>query len=252
MTAGTPRRRSAWFQTRMPSMSSKAVVLASGGLDSTVAAAVAKRDGCRLYLLTIAYGQRHRIEIERARLVARAFEAADHRVIEIDLRAIGGSALTSDQPVPKDRPEAERREGIPSTYVPARNTIFLSLALAYAETVEAPAIYIGANVLDYSGYPDCRSEYLQAFERVARLGTKMGVEGRGVEIRAPLLMLSKAEIIRLGMSLKAPLQLTHSCYDPAVSGEACGRCDSCRIRLEGFKAAGLSDPAAYVNDVVRI
>lgn len=236
----------------MPSMSSKAVVLASGGLDSTVAAAVARRDGCRLYLLTIAYGQRHCIEVERARQVARAFEAADHRVIEIDLRAISGSALTSsDQPVPKDRPETERRSGIPSTYVPARNTIFLSLALAYAETIDASAIYIGANVLDYSGYPDCRPEYLSAFEQVARLGTKAGIEGRGIEIRAPLVTLSKAEIIRLGVSLGAPLQLTHSCYDPARSGAACGRCDSCRIRLDGFKAAGLTDPAVYVKDTVR-
>ena len=235
----------------MPFISSKAVVLASGGLDSTVAATVARRDGCGLYFLTIAYGQRHTVEVERARQVARALEATDHRVIEIDLRALGGSALTSDQPVPKDRSEAERRSGIPSTYVPARNTIFLSLALAYAETVEAGAIYIGANVLDYSGYPDCRSEFLQAFERMARLGTKIGVEGRGIEIRAPLLTLSKAEIIRLGLSLGAPLHLTHSCYDPAASGEACGRCDSCRIRLEGFKAAGLADPVAYAKDVVR-
>jgi 7-cyano-7-deazaguanine synthase len=235
----------------MSSTSSKAVVLASGGLDSTVAAVVAKRDGCCLFLLTIGYGQRHGIEVEWARQVAHAIEAADHRVFEIDLRAFGGSSLTSDQPVPRDRSEAERRGGIPSTYVPARNTIFLSLALAYAETVGADAIYIGANVLDYSGYPDCRSEYLQAFERVARLGTKAGVDGRGIEIRAPLLTLSKAEIIRLGVSLGAPLQLTHSCYDPAVHGEACGRCDSCRIRLEGFKAAGLTDPAAYVKDAVR-
>jgi 7-cyano-7-deazaguanine synthase len=238
-------------ETRMPSTSPKAVVLASGGLDSTVAAAVARRDGCRLYFLTIAYGQRHRIEVERARQVARALEAADHRVIAIDLRALGGSALTSDQSVPKDRSEAERRIGIPSTYVPARNTIFLSLALAYAETAEARAVYIGANVLDYSGYPDCRPEYLSAFERVARLGTKAGTEGRGIEIRAPLVAFSKAEIIRLGVSLGAPLQLTHSCYDPAKSGEACGRCDSCRIRLDGFKAAGLTDPVAYVKDTVR-
>jgi 7-cyano-7-deazaguanine synthase len=235
----------------MPSIFPKAVVLVSGGLDSTVAAAVAKRDGSRLYLLTVAYGQRHRVEVERARQVARALEAVDHRVIEIDLRAFGGSALTSDRPVPKDRSEVERRRGIPSTYVPARNTIFLSLALAYAETVEASAIYIGANVLDYSGYPDCRSEYLQAFERVAGLGTKMGVEGRGIEIRAPLLTLSKAEIIRLGVSLGAPLHLTHSCYDPAAGGEACGRCDSCRIRLEGFKAAGLADPASYAKDTIK-
>lgn len=235
----------------MSSTSPRAVVLASGGLDSTVAAVVAKRDGCRVFFLTIVYGQRHRVEVERARQVARALEAADHRVVEIDLRAFGGSSLTADQPVPKDRSESERRGGIPSTYVPARNTIFLSLALAYAETVEADAIYIGANVLDYSGYPDCRPEYLQAFERVARLGTKAGVDGRGIEIRAPLLTLSKAEIIRLGVSLGAPLHLTHSCYDPAVNGEACGRCDSCRIRLEGFKAAGLTDPVAYTKDVVR-
>jgi 7-cyano-7-deazaguanine synthase len=229
----------------------RAVVLASGGLDSSVAAAVAKRDGYRLYLLTILYGQRHRVEIERAKQVAGALVAAEHRLLEVDLRAIGGSALTSDQAVPKDRTEAERREGIPSTYVPARNTIFLALALAYAETVEASAIYIGANVLDYSGYPDCRPEYLRAFEQVARLGTKAGVEGRGIEIRAPLLTLSKAEIIRLGVSLGAPLDLTHSCYDPAASGEACGRCDSCRIRLDGFKAAGLADPVVYVKDSVQ-
>lgn len=235
----------------MPSTTPRAVVLASGGLDSTVAAAVAQRDGCRLYLLTILYGQRHRIEVEQARQVAQALGAADHRVMDIDLRAIGGSALTSDQAVPKDRTAAERREGIPSTYVPARNTIFLSLALAYAETVEASAIYIGANVLDYSGYPDCRPEYLRAFEQVARLGTKAGIEGRGIEIRAPLLALSKAEIIRLGVSLGAPLHLTHSCYDPTVSGEACGRCDSCRIRLDGFKAAGLADPVAYAKEAVR-
>ena len=236
----------------MPSISfSKAVVLASGGLDSTVAAAVAKQDGSRIFLLTVVYGQRHRAEVEQARQVAKALEAADHRIIELDLRAFGGSALTADQPVPKDRSEAERRRGIPPTYVPARNTIFLSLALAYAETVEASAIYIGANVVDYSGYPDCRPEYLQAFERVARLGTKMGVDGRGIEIRAPLVTLSKAEIIRLGVSLGAPLHLTHSCYDPAPGGEACGRCDSCRIRLEGFKAAGLTDPVTYVKDVVK-
>ena len=231
--------------------SSRAVVLASGGLDSTVAAAVAKRDGCRIFLLTVVYGQRHRIEVEQARQVATALGAEDHRLIELDLRAFGGSALTADQPVPKDRSEAERRMGIPSTYVPARNTIFLSLALAFAETVEAAAIYIGANVVDYSGYPDCRPEYLQAFERVARLGTKIGVGGRGIEIRAPLLTLSKTEIIRLGVSLGAPLHMTHSCYDPAPGGEACGRCDSCRIRLEGFKAAGLADPVTYVKDVVK-
>ncbi len=235
----------------MPSIPPRAVVLASGGLDSTVAAAVAKRDGCRLYLLTILYGQRHHVEIERAKQVAGALAAVDHRLLEVDLRTIGRSALTSDQAVPKDRTEAERRAGIPSTYVPARNTIFLALALAYAETVEASSVYLGANVLDYSGYPDCRPEYLRAFEQVARLGTKAGIEGRGIEIRAPLLALSKAEIIRLGVSLGAPLHLTHSCYDPAAGGAACGRCDSCRIRLEGFKAAGLTDPAVYAKDTVR-
>jgi 7-cyano-7-deazaguanine synthase len=235
----------------MSSTTSKAVVLASGGLDSTVAAAVAQRDGYQLFLLTIAYGQRHRVEVERARQVALALGAADHRVLDVDLRVFGGSALTSDQPVPKDRSEVERREGIPPTYVPARNTIFLALALAYAETVGASAIYIGANVLDYSGYPDCRPEFLRAFEQVARLGTKAGTEGRPLEIRAPLLHLSKADIITLGVSLHAPLYLTHSCYDPAENGAACGRCDSCRIRLDGFKAAGLADPAVYVSDVVR-
>jgi 7-cyano-7-deazaguanine synthase len=230
----------------------RAVVLASGGLDSTVAAAVAARDGHRLHLLTILYGQRHRIEIDRARQVARALGADDHRLLEIDLRALGGSALTAEQPVPKDRTEAERRHGIPATYVPARNTIFLSLALAYAETAQASAIYIGANVVDYSGYPDCRPEYLQAFERVAQLGTKAGVEGRRIEVRAPLVTLSKAEIIKLGRSLGAPLHLTHSCYDPASNGEACGRCDSCRIRLQGFKEAGLADPIAYTKNVVKV
>ncbi|TAJ25495.1 MAG: 7-cyano-7-deazaguanine synthase QueC [Nitrospirae bacterium] len=225
----------------------KAVVLASGGLDSTVTAAVAKRDGCLVYLLTIAYGQRHRVEVERAREIGRALEVAGHLVLEVDLRSMGGSALTADQAVPKDRSEAERREGIPPTYVPARNTIFLSLALAYAETLAASCIYIGANVLDYSGYPDCRPDYLRAFEQVARLGTKAGVLGQGIEIRAPLLMMTKADIVRLGLSLGVPLQLTHSCYDPASDGTACGRCDSCRIRREGFRAAGAVDPIAYAD-----
>jgi 7-cyano-7-deazaguanine synthase len=225
----------------------RAVVLASGGLDSTVTAAVAKRDGCRVYLLTISYGQRHRVEVERARQIAMALGAAGHLVLEVDLKPIGGSALTADQAVPKDRSDDERREGIPSTYVPARNTIFLSLALAYAETLEAPLIYIGANVLDYSGYPDCRPDYLHAFEEVARLGTRTGVLGKGIEIRAPLLHLTKAEIIRLGATLGVPFHLTHSCYDPAADGKACGRCDSCRIRREGFQAVGLPDPIAYAE-----
>jgi len=225
----------------------KAVVLASGGLDSTISAAIAQRDGARVYLLTVSYGQRHVIEVERARQVARALGAAGHLVLEVDLRQIGGSALTTKQPVPKDRSQAERREGIPATYVPARNTIFLSLALAYAEVLEASLIYLGANVLDYSGYPDCRPDYLRAFEQLARLGTRAGVMGKGIEIRAPLLQMTKAEIIRVGASLKVPFHLTHSCYDPAVDGTACGRCDSCRIRREGFRAAGISDPIAYAD-----
>jgi 7-cyano-7-deazaguanine synthase len=225
----------------------KAVVLASGGLDSTVAAAIARRDGCQLYCLTIAYGQRHGVEVERARLIAEAVGAVDHVIMDVDLRALGGSVLTGDQSVPKDRSEADRGQGIPPTYVPARNTIFLSLALAYAETRGADAIYMGANVIDYSGYPDCRPEYLRAFEETARLGTRMGSEGRAVQIRAPLLRMRKSEIIRLGADLGVPFELTHSCYDPTAAGEACARCDSCRIRLEGFRAAGLIDPALYVE-----
>ncbi|MFM8551786.1 MAG: 7-cyano-7-deazaguanine synthase QueC [Nitrospiraceae bacterium] len=227
----------------------KAVVLASGGLDSTVTAAVAKRDGCDLYLLTIAYGQRHRIEVERARHIGVALGVAGHLVLELDLRAIGGSALTGEQAVPKNRSGAERAAGIPVTYVPARNTIFLSLALAYAETQKAAWIYFGANVVDYSGYPDCRPEYLRAFEEVARLGTKAGVAGVAIGIRAPLLHMTKADIIRQGLAVGAPLHLTHSCYDPASEGAACGRCDSCRIRLEGFKEAGIVDPVAYAGTI---
>jgi 7-cyano-7-deazaguanine synthase len=224
----------------------KAVVLASGGLDSTVTAAVAKQEGCALYLLTVAYGQRHGIEVQRAADVAKALDAADHRIVQVDLRAIGGSALTGDLDVPKDRSAFQREEGIPVTYVPARNTIFLSLALAYAESVGASRIYLGANIVDYSGYPDCRPEYLAAFEQAARLGTRAGVSGHGVVICAPLLHLSKAEIIRLGASLGVPFKLTHSCYDP-IEQAACGRCDSCRIRREGFQAAGMTDPVAYAG-----
>lgn len=223
----------------------KAVVLASGGLDSAVAAALAKREGCDIHLLTLSYGQRHRVEVDRAKQLAAALGAAGHLVLALDLRSIGGSALTADQEVPKDRSETERHEGIPSTYVPARNTIFLSLALAYAETLGAQRIYIGANVIDYSGYPDCRPDYLRAFEEVARLGTRAGVMGTPIEVRAPLLQMTKADIIRTGASLGVPFALTHSCYDPAPEGNACGRCDSCRIRREGFRAAGVRDPIAY-------
>lgn len=225
----------------------KAVVLASGGLDSTVAAALAKREGWQLFFLTVQYGQRHDIEVERALAVGRALEAADHRVVRVDLRSIGGSALTEDVPVPKGRSAADRAAAIPVTYVPARNSIFLSLAVGYAESIGARRIYIGANVVDYSGYPDCRPEFLRAFETAARLGTKAGLEGRGIEICAPLLQKSKAEIVRLGMSVEAPLHLTHSCYDPAPDGTACGQCDSCQIRLAGFQSAGFADPIAYAG-----
>jgi 7-cyano-7-deazaguanine synthase len=235
------------MERRRGAVDVKAVVLASGGLDSTVTAALAKREGHELYFLTVSYGQRHGIEVERARRVAQALGVSKHIVFEMDLRVIGGSALTSDQPVPKDRPESERESSIPSTYVPARNTIFLAVALGYAETIDASLVYLGANVVDYSGYPDCRPEFLTAFEEVARLGTRAGVEGKGIAIRAPLLSLSKAEIIQLGVSLEVPFQLTHSCYDPLVSGLACARCDSCLIRREGFRAAGISDPTEYAE-----
>ncbi len=222
----------------------RAVVLLSGGLDSTVTAAVAKQKGCELFLLTIAYRQRHAIEVEQAKQVAAALQAHNHIVIDVDLRALGGSALTGDQAVPKDRHEQERSQGIPATYVPARNLIFLSLAAAHAEVVGASAIYFGANVLDYSGYPDCRPEFVRAFEQAVAIGTKRGVEGARLEVHAPLLMLSKAEIIQLGMKLQAPLHLTHSCYDP-IGPLACGRCDSCVIRRQGFAKAGVEDPVAY-------
>ncbi len=222
----------------------RAVILLSGGLDSTVTAAVAGHEGFALYLLTIAYRQRHVIEIEQARQVAAALRARSHIVVDVDLRALGGSALTGDLPVPKDRPEQERTQGIPVTYVPARNLIFLSLAAAHAEVVGASAIYFGANVLDYSGYPDCRPEFIRAFEETVAVGTKRGVEGSRLEVRAPLLTLSKAEIIQLGVKLQAPLHLTHSCYDP-VGSLACGRCDSCVIRRQGFAKAGVEDPTAY-------
>lgn len=222
----------------------RAVVLLSGGLDSAVTAAVAKQEGCELFLLTIAYRQRHAIEIEQAKQVAAAIHVKNHIVVEVDLRALGGSALTGDFVVPKDRREQERAQGIPITYVPARNLIFLSLAAAHAEVVGASAIYFGANVLDYSGYPDCRPEFIRAFEETVAVGTKSGVEGSRVAVRAPLLTLSKAEIIQLGMTLQAPLHLTHSCYDP-IGALACGHCDSCLIRRQGFIQAGVEDPTAY-------
>jgi 7-cyano-7-deazaguanine synthase len=223
-----------------------AVVLLSGGVDSATALAVARRDGFRCHALTVAYGQRHQIEIEAARRVAHALGAADLRVLQLDLRTFGGSALTADLPVPKDRSTETMSHGIPITYVPARNTIFLALSLAHAEVLGSFDIYLGVNAIDYSGYPDCRPEYLEAFERMANLATKASVENQGrFRIHAPLIQLSKADILRLGTSLGVDYSLTHSCYDPTADGTACGRCDSCRLRFEGFLAAGLPDPTRY-------
>jgi 7-cyano-7-deazaguanine synthase len=224
----------------------QAVVLLSGGLDSATALAVAKRDGFEPFAISFDYGQRHAFELQAARRVARAAGVRRHVVFNLDLRAFGGSALTADLPVPKDRPESEMSHGIPITYVPARNTIFLSVALGCAETLGVFDIFLGVNALDYSGYPDCRPEYLEAFERMANLGTKAGVEGVSTwRIHAPLVRMTKAEIIRTGTALGVDYSLTHSCYDPDPSGQACGRCDSCHLRLKGFAEAGLADPLPY-------
>jgi 7-cyano-7-deazaguanine synthase len=228
----------------MKPTNNRAVVLASGGLDSTVTAAIANQEGCELFFLTIAYGQRHAVEVERARQVAAALGAVNHLVMNLDLRASGGSALTGPAPVPKDRAGTERSQGIPVTYVPGRNLIFLSIAAAHAEVVGASLIYFGANVLDYSGYPDCRPEFIRAFEAAVKEGTKAGTEGNALQIKAPLLMMTKADIIRRGFELQVPFHLTHSCYDP-IGEQACGRCDSCVIRREGFAQAGVVDPIAY-------
>lgn len=224
----------------------KAVVLLSGGIDSATTAAIAGRDGFEIYPLTFSYGQRHRREIDAARHLAGWLGCREHLVIEIDLRAIGGSALTDDIAVPKGRSATEMARGIPVTYVPARNTIFLSFALAAAEKLGAADIFFGANQLDYSGYPDCREEYIRAFERMANLATQAAVEGKlRLEIHAPLIHLTKAEIIQAGAKLGLDYGLTWSCYDPSTDGEACGQCDSCQIRLKGFQEAGLVDPIAY-------
>ncbi len=218
-----------------------AIVLLSGGLDSYTAAAVARSQGFSICALTIGYGQRHAHELESARKVAKSLGVTRHLELHLDLRGIGGSALTSDEPVPLDR-DLDSTE-IPATYVPARNTIFLSLALAWAEVVSASDIFLGVNALDYSGYPDCRPEFIAAFEQLATVATKAGVEGTRFRVHAPLIRLSKAEIIRLGVSLGLDYSLTHSCYAPAADGHPCGRCDSCALRARGFAEAGLSDPA---------
>ena len=223
----------------------RAVVLLSGGLDSATVLAIACADGFVPYTLTFDYGQRHAIEIDAARRVAAAFDVARHLVLPIDLRAFGGSALTADIAVPKDRTPAAMSEGIPSTYVPARNTIFLALALAWSEVLGARDLFIGVNALDYAGYPDCRPEYLAAFEHLAGLATRAGVQGERFRIHTPLLKLTKTDIIRRGLDLGVDYALTTSCYDPAADGGACRRCDACVLRLEGFAANGVRDPGRY-------
>ena len=224
---------------------SKAVVLLSGGLDSTTTLAVARRDKHDVHAMTFRYGQRHEVEVDAARRVARAAGVTDHVVVDIDLRSFGGSALTSDAAVPKNRSQKEMSHGVPITYVPARNTIFLSFALAWAEVLDAPEIYIGVNAVDYSGYPDCRPEYIKAYQAMAALATRAGVEGKPIRIHTPLISLSKADIIQLGSSLGVDYSITSSCYDPTVHGVACGECDSCRLRLKGFADAGMKDPIRY-------
>lgn len=225
-----------------------AVVLLSGGVDSATAAAIAKQAGFALHALSFRYGQRHGCEIDAAGRVAKFFNAASHLVIDFDLRAIGGSALTDQIEVPKSRSANEISHGIPVTYVPARNTIFLSFGLALAERIGANDIFFGANQLDYSGYPDCREEYIQAFETMANLATKAGVEGNSrLKIHAPLLHMTKAAIVAKGMALGVDYSLTWSCYDPGADGRACGRCDSCQLRVKGFSDAGMIDPIAYAE-----
>ncbi len=228
-------------------MMPRAVLLLSGGLDSTTLLAYAVDAGYDVHAMSFRYGQRHVHELDAAKRIARHFGIADHRVVDVDLRAFGGSALTSDIDVPKDRSLDAMSSGIPVTYVPARNTIFLSFALAFAEVLEASEIFIGVNALDYSGYPDCRPEYITAFEAMANLATRRGIEGANpIRIRTPLIDLTKRQIIELGRSLGVDYAMTTSCYDPAPDGAACGHCDACQLRLKGFAEAGLEDPARYV------
>ena len=225
-------------------LSPRAVILLSGGLDSATTAAIARNDGFELHALSFDYGQRHRFELEASRRVAAALGIKHHVTLSIDLSQFGASALTADIDVPKGRSDDELQHGIPITYVPARNTVFLSMALGYAEVLGAADIFIGVNAVDYSGYPDCRPEFIAAFERLANLATKAGVEGAlQFKIHTPLILLSKAEIIRRGLELGVDYGLTHSCYDPDPRGRACGRCDACVLRRRGFEEAGISDPA---------
>jgi 7-cyano-7-deazaguanine synthase len=228
----------------------KAVVLLSGGMDSTTTVAIAQHNGYDVHALSFRYGQRHVLELEAARRVAERLAIRQHVVIDIDLRAFGGSALTGDLAVPKDTPMDSIGSGIPATYVPARNTIFLSFALGWAEVLGAWDIFLGANALDYSGYPDCRPEYIEAFERMANLATRAGVEGRRrLRIHTPLIALTKAEIVAEGLKLGVDFGLTFTCYDPAADGTACGRCDACQLRLKGFREAGVRDPLRYPTAV---
>jgi 7-cyano-7-deazaguanine synthase len=230
----------------MTQQPTSAVVLLSGGLDSTTVLAIAKHEGFRVHALTFQYGQRHAIEIASAQRVAQAFDVERHVIVDMDLRVFGGSALTDELAVPKHRAPEDISHGIPITYVPARNTVFLAYALGFAEVTQSEDIFIGVNALDYSGYPDCRPEYLRAFEAMANLATKAAVEGRQrLRIHAPLIQLSKAQIIQRGLELGVDYGLTHSCYDPAPDGTSCGQCDSCLLRLKGFREAGATDPIAY-------
>ena len=225
----------------------RAVVLCSGGIDSATVMAIAKKEGYDLFSLSFGYGQRHSVELEAARKVSRFFECKEQKIVEIDLKEIGGSALTDSIDVPKDREEESISHSIPVTYVPARNTIFLSYALAWAEVLGASDIFIGVNAVDYSGYPDCRPEYIHAFEALANLATKAGVEGRRIHIGVPLINMTKKEIIVTGTRLGVDYGLTHSCYDPTADGKACGRCDSCLLRKKGFQEAGVPDPTCYAG-----
>ncbi len=227
--------------------STKAVCLLSGGLDSSTCLALARRDGYDCYALSFDYGQRHRLELDAAARVAEALGVVEHRIAKIDLRVFGASALTSDIPVPKQRSTEAMSHGIPVTYVPARNTIFLSYALAWAEVLDCSDIFIGVNSIDYSGYPDCRPEFIRAFEQMANLATKAGVEGRtAIRIHTPLITLGKADIVRMAVDLKLDFALTLSCYDPDADARPCGQCDSCLLRKKGFSEAGLHDPLPYV------
>ncbi len=225
-----------------------AIVLLSGGLDSATTLAIARSQDYATYALSFDYGQRHQRELEAAKKVAKSLGAREHRTVKIDNQIFGESALTNDVDVPKSRSEEEIGSGIPATYVPARNTIFLAHALAWAETIGAGHIFIGANAIDYSGYPDCRPEFIALFEMLANVGTKAGAEGARIQIHAPLIKLSKAEIIRKAVELQVDLSLTHSCYDPRPDGRACGECDSCQLRLKGFREAGVTDPIKYAGE----